>query len=119
VAKQGVTVVASYSFEGVSGKRYAYFLVSGEIQLLLEGAGNYIFASGNAVYPVPVLIGAAERVRSDVEGHGASGLWKVAEKVHGASLLYLHVDPKVDQKARNLEQRDLVFAYHPPLNASG
>jgi hypothetical protein len=45
--------MASYSFEGVSGKRYSYFLVSGEILLLLDGAGNYIFASGNAVYPVP------------------------------------------------------------------
>jgi hypothetical protein len=110
--------MASYSFEGVSGKRYTYFLVSDEIPLLLEGPANYIFASGNAVYPVPVLIGAPEGIRRDVEGHVASGLWKVAEKVHGATLLYLHVDPKLDEKARKLERRDLVFAYHPALNAS-
>jgi hypothetical protein len=70
------------------------------------------------VYPVPVLIGVAESIRKDVERHLASGLWKVAENVHGATLLYLHVDPKLDQKARTLERRDLVFAYHPPLNVS-
>jgi hypothetical protein len=62
-----------------------------------------------------VIIGVAQGIRKDIEDHAASGLWKVAEKIHGATLLYLHVDPKMDQKSRQLEQRDLVFAYHPPL----
>jgi hypothetical protein len=45
-----------------------------------------------------------------------SGFWCVAQGVHDATLIYLHIDLEGDQRTRLAEQLDLIAANHPPMN---
>ena len=101
-------------FEGLSRRRYSYALCDdNNLALLPKQAGNYIFARADLT---PVHISCAHNLRDAIV---KSNFWAIAQSVHGANRLYIHVDPHLDERARNLEMMDLIDAYDPPMNARG
>lgn len=109
--------MATFVFIGLSGKRYTYSIVpANEAMHLPLQAGNYLFASGDAVTPIPVFINQAASIRKSFLD---LNFWPIAQRVHYATLLYLHVDLEQNLAAREAEQMDLIAAYSPPMNSTG
>lgn len=99
---------------GASGKSYRYWkLDSPRIPAaILDVAGNYAFlrqlANGNWL---PVYIGEADSLRNRLPNHER---WDDAIKA-GTSLVVSHTTP-AGERARLLEEQDLIAHWNPALN---
>jgi len=102
-----------FSFTGFSRKNYTYHLTDLAIAapLPLQG-GNYIFATGVAINPIPVFVEAADSIRKSLSDNGQMRWY--AENVLNARLFYFRPNP--DARARAAEKADLIMAYKPQMN---
>jgi hypothetical protein len=107
--------VITFPFQGLSGKRYLYSLMSWhDLSMLTPLHGNYLFAKGRADAPTPVFIKEADNIRVAV----ATSLVQrsTAQSVHGADLLFIRVEQ--DPEQRHLESLDLLAGYQPVMNVA-
>lgn len=104
--------MASFEFEGVSGRGYTYLLLGPpNLTMLPKQAGCVIFARDDNT---PVYISCSHSVRAAVL---ESNSWPVAQNEHGATRVFARFDQAMDEESRNREKMDLIEAYHPPMNA--
>ena len=104
-----------HTYTGASKRHYPYLLVdSNHLDLLPMQGGNYIFAS-NDLYRSPIFVDASSDVRSAVLRNGME-FWKVARAIHGAALVLIHIDHRLDANDLETERRDLIEAYRPVMN---
>ncbi len=112
--------MTDFKFYGTSRKSYTYMLVVPETKNVSRQPGNFIFAKGDAITPIPILVGKADNLREYLqELFLPGGLWDTARNVYEAKLLYIHVDQERDPAKRQTEQMDLEVAYRPVMNSSG
>lgn len=95
----------TFDFEGSSGAAYPYFLTHVDPVTLTRQAGTFIFASGTALSPTPVMIAFSNNIRD-----AALKDWATATDIHKVSLLYIHIG------GTESEKRDLVDRYAPSMN---
>ena len=108
--------MASFVFQGTTGKDYTYLLLPFDVKTLPQQGGNYILAAKNAVTPTPILVESADGIRHAIQTLTLSPHWKTATDIYGVTLLYVHFDPSADGKSRLQEKIDLIDAYLPPMN---
>jgi hypothetical protein len=102
-------------FRGASGKRYVYSLLPDNQEMgVPQQGGVLIFAAGTFLVPEPVYVAAVKNLRGMVQ---EMAVMREARESHGATLLYLHLDPHSDFESRLIEAQDLIAAYDPPMNA--
>jgi hypothetical protein len=102
--------MATLRVEGHSGGFYEYALVETDKVPPLYG-GNFLFIRPSTVAPEIIYVGESESV------YGAlteTNVWNVARQIHGATLLYVHLNP--DPARRKAEREDLIRRYHPAMN---
>jgi hypothetical protein len=108
--------MSTFKFHGSSGTGYTYSLMPppNQLEALSRQGGNYIFASGNAANPIPVLVQEAKNIR-DAIMHELVERWERAQTAYSATLFYIHIEG--NHQARHDEMIDLVEAYNPAMNA--
>jgi hypothetical protein len=108
--------MSTFNFIGRSGAEYTYSLVVPETKNMSRQPGLFIFASGGANNPTPVLISTAENLKESLsELFVTGGLWDQANGIHDVKLLYVHIGERVPRR-RDAEKEDLEKRYQPAMN---
>jgi hypothetical protein len=107
--------VTTFLFHGLSGQRYLYSLMPWhDASTLTREGGTFLFAKGSADASTPVFVAAANDIRAAIAK--ALGPRDTAQSVHGADLLFIHIEQ--DPERRHRETMDLVAAYQPVMNVA-
>ena len=101
-----------YSLEGASGRTYDYVQLNQRTRAAIPmGGGNFLFARPLDNGLEIICAGETESIWSVFV---SPTLWQTAKSKHGATLVYVHLNP--DHVERLRESADLVKKYRPPMN---
>ena len=110
--------MAGNLYTGVSRKSYPYMLINiSKENLVPTHGGNYVFAKPDAGR-TPIFIEAADNLRESIFQTNKT-LCEHALSVHGATLVFVHIDKALGTNDRHREKMDLIDGYNPPMNVRG
>lgn len=99
------------SWTGLSGKKYGYWIYKIGASFK-EEPGNYIFAKETQTgYWSPSYIGETVNLDMRLGDHEK----EACARKHGATHIHAHLN-SAGEKARRLEENDLIRKYNPPCN---
>lgn len=100
------------SFEGSSGRRYAYDLLN------LESRATFPLSGGNFLFTRPSSAGLEIICAGETESlwnvFVFTALWHMASTLYGATAAHIRVN--ADERARQVESWDLVRKHRPAMN---
>ena len=105
----------TYTFYGVSGKRYEYYLPR-DIDMIPTETGNYMFAAWRNNEWQVLYVGESENLQNRLVNNQHEKMTDVTVFAHPDSVRILYDANKWNENERRKAKRDIINSLSPPLN---